>query len=54
MALELCCVIEDEITSWPNGVRRDVDDKIMKLTSINHASVVFFCRKQVRRSCYAI
>ena len=39
MALESCCVVKDEITSWANGVRRNVDDGIMKPTSINHASV---------------
>ena len=43
MALEFCCVVCVEITSWADGVRRNVDDKTVKPTSINHASVVFFC-----------
>ena len=31
------------LTSWADGVRKNVDDRIVKPTSINHASVVFFC-----------
>ena len=50
-ALELCCVIEDEITTRPDGVRRNVDDKIVKPTSINHASVVSFCCCHVFGCC---
>ena len=51
MALEFCCVVEDETTSWADGVRKNVDDRIVKPTSINHASVVFFCSCHVFSGC---
>ena len=51
MALEFCCVVKDEITSWADGVRRNVDDKIVKPTSINHASVVSSCCCHVFGCC---
>ena len=51
MALELCCVVKDEITSWADGVRRNVDDGIVKPTGINHASVVPFCCCHVFGCC---
>ena len=51
MALDFCCVIKDEIATWADGVRRNVDDKTVKPTSINHASVVYFCCCHVCGCC---
>ena len=51
MALEFCCVVKDETTSWADGVRRNVDYRIVKPTSINLASVVSFCCCHVFGCC---
>ena len=51
VALEFRCVIKDEITPRADGVRRNVDDRIVKPTSINHASVVSFCCCHVFGCC---
>ena len=39
------------VATWADGVRRNVDDKIVKPTSINHASVVSFCCCHVFGCC---
>ena len=51
MALEFCCVVEDEITSWADGARRNVDNGTVKPTNISHASVVPFCCCHVFGCC---